>query len=126
VNAAWSDQRVEERIGTLLRVGVVLAAAIVAIGGAIYLARHGGEMPAYQVFRGEPAALRGLRGILARALDLRGTGIIQLGLVVLLATPVARVALAAFAFAKQRDRLYVVVTLFVLGVLLYSIFGPQP
>lgn len=113
------------RIGTLLRVGVVLAAAIVAIGGAIYLSRHGAEAPAYQIFRGEPAALRSPGGILARAADLRGTGIIQLGLLVLLATPVARVAFAAFAFAKQRDRLYVAVTLVVLTVLLYSIAGPD-
>jgi uncharacterized membrane protein len=125
VNAAWSDQRVEARIGTLLRVGVVLAAAIVALGGAIYLTRHGAESPAYQIFRGEPAALRSPGGILARAADLRGTGIIQLGLLVLLATPVARVAFAAFAFAKQRDRLYVAVTLVVLTVLLYSIAGPD-
>jgi uncharacterized membrane protein len=126
VNAAWSDQRVEERIGTLLRVGVVLAAAVVALGGVIFLSRHGAEIPAYRVFRGEPAALRSAGGIVARALDLRGTGIIQLGMLVLLATPVARVALAAFAFAKQRDRLYVAVTLIVLAVLLYSIMGPEP
>ena len=111
---AWSDHRVEARIGTLLRIGVMLAATTVALGGAIYLARHGAEMPAYHVFRGEPADLRGVRGIFARAADLRGTGIIQVGLLVLLATPVARVALAAVAFAKQRDRLYVAVTLFVL------------
>lgn len=116
----------EQRIGALLRVGVSLAAATVAVGGAIYLARHGAEMPAYQVFRGEPAALRGMRGIFGRALDLRGTGVIQFGLLILLATPVARVALAAYAFARQRDRLYLVVTGIVLCVLLYSIFGSQP
>lgn len=122
--AAWSDREVETRIGMLLRIGVSLAASIVAIGGAIFLVRHGAELPAYQVFRGEPAALRSIGGILARAGDLRGTGVIQLGLLVLLATPVARVALAAYAFARQRDRLYVSVTLIVLAVLLYSIAGP--
>ncbi len=115
----------ELRIGTLLRIGVVLSASIVAIGAVIFLARHGAEQPAYSVFRGEPADLRSLRGIVEHALDLRGAGVIQLGLLVLLGTPVARVALAAYAFARQRDRLYVAVTLFVLAVLLYSIAGPS-
>jgi len=37
----WTDQSVETIIGNLLRAGVLLAAAIVAFGGAIFLARHG-------------------------------------------------------------------------------------
>jgi len=53
----------------------------------------------------------------------RGTGLIQLGLLLLLATPVARVAFSVVAFLLQRDRLYVLVTLIVLGILLYSIAG---
>ncbi|HZO08625.1 MAG TPA: DUF1634 domain-containing protein, partial [Myxococcota bacterium] len=125
MTARWSDRQVEQRIGALLRAGVALAAAIVALGAALYLARHGGELPAYHVFRGEPAPLRSVAGILTRALDFRGSGVIQLGLLVLLATPVARVALAAYAFAQQRDRLYLAVSLFVLAVLLYSIAGPE-
>ena len=60
-----------------------------------------------------------------RAADWRGRGIIQLGLLVLLATPVARVAFSVVAFALQRDRLYVAVTLVVLAVLLYSIVGAE-
>ena len=123
MNAPWSDRQVEAHIGTLLRVGVTLAASIVAIGAAFYLTRHGSELPDTRVFRGEPAELRSVAGILARVEALRGTGIIQLGLLALLATPVARVVLAAYAFARQRDRLYVTVTLFVLAVLLYSIVG---
>jgi uncharacterized membrane protein len=123
VSTAWSDQQVEQRIGTLLRVGVVLAAAVVALGGLFFLARHGAEAPNYQVFRGEPASLRSVGGIIAGARELRGVGLSQLGLLILLATPVARVALAAYAFARQRDRLYLGVTLFVLAVLLYSIAG---
>jgi len=121
---AWSESRVEARIGALLRAGLVVAATIVALGGAVFLAQHAGERPEYGVFRGEPAALRSVAGILGRAHELRGSGLIQLGLLVLIATPVARVALAAYAFARQRDRLYLAVTLCVLAVLLYSIAGP--
>jgi uncharacterized membrane protein len=56
-------------------------------------------------------------------LSFRGRGIIQLGLLLLIATPIARVALSVVAFAIQRDRLYVVATLVVLAVLMYSLTG---
>ncbi len=121
--AAWSDTRVEQIIGTLLRVGLLIATAVVALGGAIYLKRHGAELPSYRIFRGEPAELRSIAGIVEMAQDWLGRGFIQLGLLLLLATPVARVAFSVFAFIKQRDRFYVGVTLVVLAVLLYSILG---
>ena len=119
----WSDQRVEETVGNLLRNGLVLATALVVAGAVIYLMRHGDEQPVYRIFHGEPPDLRGLSGIVDVALDWRGRGIIQLGLLVLLATPVARVVFSIVAFAMQRDRLYVAITVLVLAVLLYSIVG---
>jgi uncharacterized membrane protein len=110
-------------IGNLLRTGITLAAALVLIGGLIYLFRHGAERPGYAVFRGEPADLRTLTGILHDVQSLRGRGIIQLGLLVLIATPVARVAFLAYAFARQRDMLYTAVALIVLALLAFSLFG---
>jgi uncharacterized membrane protein len=67
--------------------------------------------------------LRSVSGIVTDALSLQARGIIQLGLLLLVATPVARVAFSAFAFAQQRDRTYVMVTLSVLAVLVYSLVG---
>jgi uncharacterized membrane protein len=119
--APWSDQRVDAIIGTLLRVGVIAAAAIVLWGGALFLIQHGSTIPDYRVFHGEPVYLRGVPGILSAARGLDGPGLIQLGLLVLLATPVARVAFSVLAFALQRDRTYVVVTSIVLAILLYSL-----
>jgi uncharacterized membrane protein len=119
----WTDQYVDELIGNLLRVGVTLAAAVVLFGGTIYLVRHGLAAPHYRVFVGEPADLRSVSGIVRDALALRGRGLIQLGLLLLIATPVARVAFSVVAFAMQRDRLYVVVGLIVLAVLMYSLMG---
>ena len=124
VSGSWSDDQVETMMGNLLRAGVVLAATVVLAGGLVYLFRHGMAMPSYHVFRGEPADLRGIRGILGDAFSLSGRGIIQLGLL-LIATPVARVAFSVYAFARQGDRTYVVVTLIVLAVLLYSLVGGQ-
>ncbi|HEU0175721.1 MAG TPA: DUF1634 domain-containing protein [Blastocatellia bacterium] len=118
-----SDQRIEEIIGNLLRAGVIIAASVTLLGGAIYLARHGAEAPTYRVFVGEPADLRGVSGIVADTRSLSGRGIIQLGLLLLVATPVARVIFSVAAFTFQRDRIYVIITLIVLAALGYSLFG---
>jgi uncharacterized membrane protein len=119
----WSDEQVEQTIGNLLRIGLLVATALVIVGAAIYLRNHGGETPEYRIFRGEPPELRGLSGIVGLARDWRGRGFIQLGLLALLATPVARVAFSIVAFVLQRDAMYVGITLVVLIVLLYSIVG---
>jgi uncharacterized membrane protein len=122
---AWTDQRVEINLGRLLRGGVFLAAAIVLIGGVLYLARHGTAFPIYRVFRGEPTDLRSVHGIVADVLTWSSRGLIQFGLLLLVATPVARVAFSVFAFIRLRDRMYVIVTLIVLILLLYSLSGGQ-
>lgn len=120
---AWNDQKVEDIIGNLLRIGVGVSAAVVLAGAAAYLIRHGFGHANYRVFRGEPSDLRTLRGILRAALGLHPRGIIQFGLLLLIATPVARVAFSVFAFAIERDRMYVVFTLIVLTILILSLTG---
>jgi uncharacterized membrane protein len=119
----WDDLRIEVIIGGLLRTGVILAAVVVLFGAVIYLAHHGPDAVNYGTFHGAPAALRSIAGIIHGAVGIRGEAIIQLGLLILIATPVARVAFSAVAFAIERDYLYVWITLFVLAVLLYSLLG---
>src|SRR3990170_8324562 len=118
-----TDQQVETMIGNLLRISVIIAALVVLLGGVIYLIHFMWTHPDYRVFTGEPRDLRTVSGILRDSLTIHSRGIIQLGLLVLIATPVARVILALFAFALQRDRIYVVVCLIVLTVLIYSLSG---
>ena len=117
----WSDEQVETIIARLLQTGVLVAAAIVTLGGIVFLVRHGLSFPHYSVFTGEPSGLRSVSGILTGTLTLQGRYLIQFGLFILLATPVARVAFAVVAFAFARDRLYVGVSLIVLAVLVYSL-----
>lgn len=117
----WSDEQVETIIARLLQTGVLVAAAIVTLGGILFLIRHGLSLPHYSVFTGEPSGLRSVSGILTGTLTLQGRYLIQFGLFILLATPVARVAFAVVAFAFERDRLYVGVSLIVLAVLVYSL-----
>ncbi len=121
---ALTDEEVEQWIGLLLRAGVLVAAAVAAVGAMVYLARYGGTHENYFWFRGVPHGLDSAHGVVAGALHLRSRWVIQLGLLLLIATPIARVGLSLWAFARQRDRLYVLVTAIVLGLLLYSLLGP--
>ncbi len=121
--AEKTDQGIDEIMGKLLRTGVILSAIFVLAGGALYLMRHGTPVTDYHVFQGEPAELRTITGIFHEALALRGRGLIQLGLLLLIATPIARVAFSLLAFLYERDWTYVLVTLIVLGLLFYSLFG---
>ncbi|MGO9017621.1 MAG: DUF1634 domain-containing protein [Syntrophobacteraceae bacterium] len=117
------DAWIDELIGNLLRVGVVLSSLIVLIGGGLYLTRHGTQLPNYQLFWGEPSDLRSVLGIVRDAWSFSGRGIIQFGLLLLVATPVMRVAFTVVFFMIRRDRIYVGVTLIVLSVLLFSLAG---
>jgi uncharacterized membrane protein len=121
----WGDVQVEQLLGNLLRAGVFLAAAVVLAGGVVYLVHHGGEEPPdLKKFREDvvKSELRSPTGIVGEALQGSGRGLVQLGLLLLIATPVARVVFSIFAFALEGDYTYVVLTLIVLGVLLYSLF----
>ena len=119
----WTDQRIEEVLGNLLRAGVLLSALVVTLGAVVYLLGHGHEPVNYRIFRQEPADLRELRGIVRDSWGLRGRGIIQFGLLLLIATPVSRVAFSILAFSKERDGIYVGFTLIVFAILLYSLLG---
>ncbi len=65
-----------------------------------------------------------MTGIVGDILDVRGRGLIQFGLLLLIATPIVRVVLSAGIFALQRDTRYVVFTLIVLAVLFYGLLTP--
>jgi uncharacterized membrane protein len=121
--AAISDARIDSIIGNLLRIGVVVASVVVMVGGGLYLTRHGNELPNYHIFYGEPSELRSVWGIIKYAGTFSGRGIIQAGLLLMIATPVLRVAFTVVSFAILKDRIYVGVTLIVLAVLLFSLAG---
>lgn len=120
----WSDDRVEQVVGNLLRFGVLLAAAVAGIGGVVMLVQHGGQPADYGTFTGEGAGFTTLGGIVRGVLARDARAVVQLGLVLLIATPIARVAFSLVAFRLQGDRLYMVITSIVLAVLVFSlVFG---
>jgi uncharacterized membrane protein len=120
----WTDHDVEQLIGRLLQFGVLAAAIVTIIGGLLLLVQHGSTVPDYSVFREQPDYLTSLLGIARGVLSFRSEAIVQLGLVLLIATPVARVAFTLVAFILKRDRVYVAITTIVLALLLYGlVFG---
>jgi uncharacterized membrane protein len=120
---AWSAERVAMMLGNVLRVGVLLSAAIITLGGVIYLVRNGHDIVDYHAFKGEPVELRTVPGIVAAAFSFSGPGLVQLGLLSLIATPIARVVFSVIGFFHQRDWLYVGITSVVLALLFYSLLG---
>ncbi len=116
-----TDLDIEIMVSILLRTGVLVAGGVVLAGGIYYLLRHGSESANYQRFAGQPAVDRQIGLIVNGAIHARARSIIQLGILLLIATPIARVAFSLVGFAMERDRKYVIVTTIVLAVLLYSL-----
>jgi uncharacterized membrane protein len=118
---AMDDRRLETIIGNLLRAGVLTAASIVLAGGVHYVVTNYSAKISFEGFTVEGDDLRTLTGIVKSAAHLHSAGLIQLGLLLLIATPVARVVLAAVGFYLEKDRLYAMISLVVLAVLVFSL-----
>ena len=120
---AWNDEGLERIVSSLLIAGVILSAAVVLLGGACYLARYGHETADYHVFHEVSQEYRSPQGVIHAIGESNCAALIQLGLLILIATPIARVALSLAGFAFERDWIYVAVTSIVLAVLIYSVAG---
>ncbi len=116
-----NDKQVEILIGQVLRAGVLLSCFVTVIGLGLFLLHHATATPNYHVFHSVSAPLRSVVGLIPNAFHGDPMAIIQLGVLLLIATPVARVAFLVGAFAMERDRMYVFVSGLVLVILLGSI-----
>jgi uncharacterized membrane protein len=115
------DKGMEIVMGNLLRIGVLLSALIVTAGGILFLSKHGTQLQHYHLFQSEPRRLRDISEIWKTALQGRGQSLIQFGLLVLIATPIARIIFSIIGYLLEKDYLYVLLTMIVLGVILFSL-----
>src|SRR5665213_1466181 len=106
---AERDTRLEAQVGMLLRVGVLSSAAVILLGGTLFLIHHGRSAVNFTVFRGTPPDLRRPVSILTSAIHGNDLAIIQCGVLMLIATPIARVAFSVFVFLEEHDYLYVAI-----------------
>jgi uncharacterized membrane protein len=130
VTKTLSEQQLEYLLSNLMKYGVLIASAVVLLGGILYLIHHGAEPAEYHFFQGEPSEFRSPAGVVKAVLSgsdayggLRLRGIIQLGLLLLIATPILRVFISLLVFLLQREFIYVIVTLLVMASLIYSLVG---
>lgn len=121
--SSWTDARVERIMGTLLQSGVIISGLAVLAGGILYMLRYGRESVHYENFVTERESVRSLAAVANCAFHGDARAIVQCGLLLLIATPVARVLFSILAFSLEKDRLYVVLTVIVFLILLYSLFG---
>lgn len=119
------DVQVEITVGTLLRWGVTISAAVVLAAGIWYLVEFGSRPRDYRHFHSEAQDLRTVSGVLNGSIHLSCVHVIQLGLLLLIATPVVRVAFTVFAFVRERDWTFVWITLAVLAILMFSLADLQ-
>lgn len=118
-----TDYDMEQLIGQVLRYGVLSSGIVAIIGGIWYLIQHGSGIPHYSEFNGEPVGYTSLTGIIEGLKTGSAKEIIQLGVVILIATPILRIVFSLFSFILEKDRLYIVITLIVLLIILFSMFG---
>lgn len=115
---------VDTAIATLLRTGVVLSIAIVVLGIIFTFAHHPdyfSSRPALGTLTSASAHFpSSIADVVAGVRALRGQSIVMAGLLLLIATPVARVALSIVVFVIERDRLYMSITVTVLIILLIA------
>src|ERR1700760_3186919 len=104
--ARFKDTDMQAVIGWVLRIGVIVSISVVFIGGIIYLYRHGGSITHYSKFTGVPDFVQ-LHGIINGIINLRGRSIIQAGIILLIATPILRIAFSTVSFLLEKDYLYV-------------------
>jgi uncharacterized membrane protein len=116
-----TDSKLEQIVAAVLRTGVMLTGAVVLLGGIYYVAAHGGDSADYHKFVAQTADDRLVPLIFAGAFALRPRSVIQFGVLLLIATPIVRVAVALVGFALERDKQYVAIAAIVLAVLLYSL-----
>lgn len=117
-------RRVELLISQLLRYGIAISLALIVVGTVITFLHH----PSYisssdallRLTKPGAAFPHTLHDVAAGLLSLRGQGFVTIGLLLLIATPVLRVAVSIFGFMYQGDRVFTAITTLVLCLLLLS------
>lgn len=119
----WTEHEIDQVVGRLLQVGVLIAAFVVVAAMPFFLGSYGHGSASFGAFRPEPSRLRNVGEIVRAALSRDTAALVQLGVLLLIATPIARVALTLVAFALRRDRVFVALSALVLAILLVGLIS---
>jgi uncharacterized membrane protein len=119
----FKDTDIQSLIGQVLRGGMIVSMSVVFLGGILFMYRHGHSIPDYKAFKGIPPFLQTPGSLINAALILKGQAIIQLGIILLIATPILRVIFSTIGFVLEKDYLYVGISILVLLIIFASMMS---
>lgn len=117
------DSSIHRFMTEFLRALTVVAGLIILLGGILLLLHQGNIQTNFHTFAGEPASLKAVPQVVGSAFHGEALDIVQMGILLLIATPVLRVLFVGIGYLIERDLLYVSVALIVLAVLGSSLIG---
>ena len=123
------QDRMENTIARVLRIGVLVAAIIAAVGGIMYLWLNGSEQVpdfarfSYESLPTETRRYTSVRAVADSFFSFSAEGWIMFGVLVLILTPIMRVVLALVGFVRERDWIFAGITSFVLAVIVMNSIG---
>lgn len=116
----FQDRDLQSFIGNLLRIGVLVAMSIVLIGIVLYMFQYGHETVHYSVFKSDNVFV--LSDFLQELRRGNSAAIMELGVIVLIVIPIARVLFTMVGFWLEKDKMYTLIAFIVLCIIAYSLF----
>jgi uncharacterized membrane protein len=116
----FQDKDLQSFIGSLLRIGVLIAMTIVVIGIMLYMFQYGQETIHYSTFKAENVFT--FSDFYQRLMQGNSSAIMELGVIALITTPIARVLFTMIGFWLEKDRMYTIIAFIVLCIIAYSLF----
>ncbi|SRR5579883_450792 len=116
----YSPEKMQKTLGIMLLIGISIALGLVIVGGIFYLIHYGSDPLQMELLQAEAYQLS-IKKICYSAFTLSPTGIIELGLLILVMTQLLRVAILAWFYFVMRDRWFTFFSGFILIMLIYSL-----
>lgn len=110
----------EIMLGNMLKIGVIISSSITIFGGILFLLNHGTEIPNYHIFNESSFNFSSLKNLYVDVIALNSEVIMELGILLLIATPIIRILFSVFAYAFEKDYMYVCFAIFVFLVTIYG------
>jgi uncharacterized membrane protein len=110
-------------ISLILRTGVIVSVILLLMGAILFVIQHPGTVFSFKSFEGEPDRLREVSSVFSEALQLKSRAVIQLGVIILISTPVFRVLFSFIEFLLHKDWRFVLITAIVIVTLFYSLIS---
>lgn len=118
----FTDADLNRSVGNLLRLGVILS-VITSLVGFIKLFTEGFKMPKKYKLLDMGTSSEKVWGHFWETLCKgEGMAIIQLGILLLIFTPLMRIIFALIGYLKEKDYVYVVISSIVLAIMAVSFF----